>query len=200
MAILIPEVYNVWNCFDEMGLLLGLPRNPGERNREYRERLLDVYSNPANSTYTGLKNGISRELGLPSDSVIILKLSDLMDPSYTGNMLNEDGNAIGTNLEVYAQEVYDHNPIFWGNVVADESYWDGVDAETNGYSFLPHLWDPIASGIYDKWQMPGIGDIDDMWVADPIPVWNIDEGKESWYLPIHTGYFYAAEASGYFGF
>jgi hypothetical protein len=200
MATLTPEKYNVWNSFDEIGLLLGLQRNPGEKNKSYRARLLDVNVNQANATHDGLINGISRELGIASSRVSIDKLSDLMDSSYSGNLLNSDGNAIGTKLEIYAREVYDHNPIFWGNVVADESYWDGVDKETNGYHYLPHIWDPNASGIYDKWQMPGVGDNDDLWVADPIAIWNDSKNKYSWYLPIHTGYFYAAEASGYFGF
>lgn len=200
MSILIPEVFNVWNHFDEMGLILGLPRNRGERNVDYKARLLEVYVNPADSTHTGLKNGISRELGLSVESVEIYRLSDLINPLDPNNILNEDGNAIGTKLEDYAKEVYDHNPIFWGNIIADEGYWDGVDIDSNGYTFLPHIWDPNASGIYDKWQMPGIGDQDDLWIADPISVWNDSKQDYSWYLPIHSGYFYAADASGYFGF
>lgn len=54
----------VWNFFDEFGLLLGVSRLEGERNRTYRERILDVFRRPANATKTGLLNGIARELGL----------------------------------------------------------------------------------------------------------------------------------------
>lgn len=191
-----PEIYNIWNCFDEFGLLLGLPRIPGEKNKEYRARLLSVYQNPANSTYTGLKYGISRELGIGYGDVSINRLSDLMDSTYPNNILNSDGNAIGTPLERYAAEVYEHNPIFWGNLIADESYWDGVDQETNGYSYLPHIWDPSASGVYSKWQRGGIGDNNDLWVKEPIEVWNPDINDYSWYLQIHTGFFYSANPSG----
>jgi hypothetical protein len=193
-----PEPYNIWNSFDEFGLLLGLPRIPAETNAEYKTRLLDVYKNPANSTYQGLMNGISRELGIPIEDMEVVSLSSTLDRTSINSLLNTDGNAIGTKLVGYADDVYDHNPIFWGNVIADESYWDGVDEETNGYSFLPHIWDPMASGVYDKWQTAGVGDQDDLWVDGPVEVWNEAIGANSWYLKIHSGYFYSPYPSGAF--
>ena len=199
LIVSTPEIYNIWNCFDEFGLLLGLPRIPGERNYEYKQRLLDVYINPANATYIGLKNGISRELGLSAADIEIERLSDLMDSTYDGNLFNSEGHALGTKLVDYADDVYDHNPIFFGNIINDESYWDGVDESTNGYSFLPHIWDPKASGIYEKWQVGGIGDNDDLWISDPIAVWNPGISGNSWYLPIHTGFFYSVYPSGVIG-
>jgi hypothetical protein len=193
-----PETYNVWNNFDEFGLLLGLPRIPAENNSEYKARLFDVYKKPANSTYQGLMNGVSRELGIPIEDMEIVSLSSTLDRTSINSLLNADGNAIGTKLIGYANDVYDHNPIFWGNVISDESYWDGVDEQTNGYSFLPHIWDPMASGIYDKWQTAGIGDQDDLWVDGPVEVWNEAIGANSWYLKIHSGYFYSPYPSGAF--
>lgn len=203
LAVLTPEIYNVWNCFDEFGLLLSLPRLGGEKNSDYKTRLLDVYANPANSTYSGLRYGISRELGLEYDDITINKLSDLADPSGASNILNSDGNALGTKLEDYADEVYTHHPVFYGNIISDESYWDGVDEESIGYSYLPHIWDPSASGIYDKWQHGGIGDDDDLRIAGIGKIWNTDVVPDvsgySWRLFIHTGYFYSSFASGIFG-
>jgi hypothetical protein len=198
LIVSTPEVHSIWNYFDEFGLLLGLPRIPGEKNVKYKERLQDVYVNPANSTYSGLMNGISRELGIHRSDIEIINLSSMMDPTSIDSMLNTDGNAIGTKLVGYAEDVYDHNPIFWGNVISDESYWDGVDETTNGYSFLPHIWDPMASGIYDKWQTAGIGDQDDLWVDGPVEVWNEAIGANSWYLKVHSGYFYSPYPSGVF--
>ena len=55
---------NVWNQFDEHGLVVSLSRNKGETNWSYRRRLYDALTNVANSTYRGLVNGITRELGL----------------------------------------------------------------------------------------------------------------------------------------
>jgi hypothetical protein len=61
----LPTVlHHVWNFFDEFGLLLDCQRLYGERNREYKERLLDVFRRPGNSTRKGLQNDLARELGL----------------------------------------------------------------------------------------------------------------------------------------
>ncbi len=60
----IPVSTNVFNEFDNIGWLLGLPRLPNETNADYKHRLLDVNINRANATYLGLLNGISREFGL----------------------------------------------------------------------------------------------------------------------------------------
>ena len=188
--------YNVWNSFDEMGLLLSLQRNPGEKNTPYRSRLKDVYTNPGNSTYTGLINGISRELGVSHSDISINALSDLMNPAYPGNLLNSEGSAIGTVLENYADEVYQANPVFLGTVICDQSYWDGVSQNTNSYTFLPHLWDASASGIYPKWQAGGIGDNSDLWVNGPVEVWVSGNNDYAWYLQMHTGYFYSTNPSG----
>lgn len=59
-----PIAHHVFNQFDEAGLLLSLPRLPGERNTDYKRRLLDVYTRRASATYKGLVYGITRELGL----------------------------------------------------------------------------------------------------------------------------------------
>lgn len=61
----LPEhLHHVWNFFDEFGLLLDTGRLYGERNREYKERLLDVFRHPANSSKQGLEFHMARELGL----------------------------------------------------------------------------------------------------------------------------------------
>jgi len=199
LIVATTEAFNVWNYFDELGLLLGLERNYGENNSDYKDRLSDVYQNPASATYAGLKYGIARELGLTYSDITIEKLDDLANPNYSGNLLNEDNNAINTPLETYVSEVYSRNPIFWGNIIADEGYWDSVDEEGIGYSYLPHIWDPDASGLYEKWQSPGIGDNDDLWVKEQArEVWNPGISGFSWYLDIHSGYFYSSYPSGVF--
>jgi hypothetical protein len=57
-------IHHVWNFFDEFGLLLDTPRLYAERNREYKERLLDVFRHPANATKKGLQHLLARELRL----------------------------------------------------------------------------------------------------------------------------------------
>ena len=55
---------NQWNEFDDHGNMVSLPRLRGEKNWEYKRRIHDVFVNIANSSYRGLINGITRELGL----------------------------------------------------------------------------------------------------------------------------------------
>jgi len=57
-------LHHVWNSFDEFAFLLGLTRYPGERNAEFKERILDVFRYPPNATRLGLYHAIARELGL----------------------------------------------------------------------------------------------------------------------------------------
>jgi hypothetical protein len=59
-----PTQHHIWNELDEFGLLLDLPRLDEEANRSYKQRLFDVFVNRASSTYRGLINGVTRELGL----------------------------------------------------------------------------------------------------------------------------------------
>lgn len=54
----------LWNVFDDHGLVLDTKRLPKESNSEYLERLKDVNINRAGTTFVGLLNGTSRELGL----------------------------------------------------------------------------------------------------------------------------------------
>lgn len=53
----------VRNGLDNLGLLLNLPRLPGEDNASYRARLEDVYAHPGNATYNGLAAALGREFG-----------------------------------------------------------------------------------------------------------------------------------------
>lgn len=55
---------NYRNQFDELGNIIGLERILGEKNYNYKRRILDVFTNISNSSYRGLINGITRELGL----------------------------------------------------------------------------------------------------------------------------------------
>lgn len=79
---LIPEPRNTFNEFDAFGLLLGLERLPVESNASYKKRLLDVNVHKANSTYTGLVNGITRELGLEFFNPVTLTVRSDVDDTY----------------------------------------------------------------------------------------------------------------------
>lgn len=63
-----------FNKFDDFGYAMGLARLPGEKNPAYRERIKDVRVHRASTTYAGLMNGITRELGLTGqDQAILIK-------------------------------------------------------------------------------------------------------------------------------
>jgi hypothetical protein len=78
--IFTPEPQNIVNEFDYMGLLLSLPRLPGERNADYRGRLWDVYVHRAGSHEAGLMNGITRELGLLQYDALTITTSTAAEP------------------------------------------------------------------------------------------------------------------------
>ncbi len=56
--------HQVWNAFDEFGLLLGVNRLYLESNKDFRERIKDVFRYPANSGDLGLTHALGRELGM----------------------------------------------------------------------------------------------------------------------------------------
>lgn len=70
---------SVWGPLDEMGLFLDLKRLPGERNHSYRERLFRVFTRRTDSTYHGLLNGVTYELGLDFDDVMTLTFTGASD-------------------------------------------------------------------------------------------------------------------------
>ena len=105
---------NIFNTFDEHGVLLGLERLRGEKNRDYKQRLMDVGVNRANSTYAGLINGLNRELGLTTYDTIEVLVSGVIAEGavpavfvdHASITLYEDylTDAIDTEIEVYDKE------------------------------------------------------------------------------------------------
>jgi hypothetical protein len=61
---LVGQPYQVWNSLDDFGLLLDEPRRFLEKNKDYIERLLNVFRYPSNTTKTGVANGVGRNLNL----------------------------------------------------------------------------------------------------------------------------------------
>ena len=78
---------SVWGPLDEMGLLLDLQRLPGEDNPDYRHRLFRVFTRPTDSTYQGLLNAITYELGL--DFYDLISIEFVGDPTDVGLTADE---------------------------------------------------------------------------------------------------------------
>lgn len=59
-----PTDYHLWNAMDEFGLLVGVSRQHQEKNRDFKERILDAFRYPSGTHDLGLTYGIARELNL----------------------------------------------------------------------------------------------------------------------------------------
>lgn len=61
--------FNIWNKFDEYGLIRGIPRLPGEENIEYKRRLLELWTRFPNPGLQGSLNGFTREVGTSGEAL-----------------------------------------------------------------------------------------------------------------------------------
>lgn len=122
---LTPERHQVWNEYDRTGLLLGLSRLPGEKNKDYKQRLMDVMVNRANASYRGLINGITRELGLSISETLRIR------PTTSGTMpavVFQD-----TKCYVYDDYGNDSLALTMDRYEYNESYWT-INQVANGIS------------------------------------------------------------------
>lgn len=102
-----PLASEIFNEFDEAGLLLVLKRLPGEKNAAYKRRLFDVFRRRANATYKGLLYGITRELGLELFSpfrIAILRTAGM--PNGRNPVIEFDG----PEVRVWADRLVDSTP------------------------------------------------------------------------------------------
>ena len=149
------ELHHVWNIFDEFGLLLGLSRLRGERNDAYKARLLDVFENPGNATYSGMQNAIARELGIDKSDV---KVSDFHDQAYGGDYINANGTPT-EKLVRYAKELNDQLKFTWDHFNLGEAYWFSIEQDNLGIHYLPHIWDVDLSLFGRDEFQSGVGDV-----------------------------------------
>jgi len=131
-----PVVHAVYNELDRIGLLLGLPRLPEEKNYVYKQRLMDVMVHRADSSYLGLIHGITRELGLSiQDTLKII-------PSVDGN-----GDFLLPNPAVVFLETkaYLYSNYSAGTILSTMDRYE----EDGGYWTLGELSDAInATGYF----------------------------------------------------
>jgi hypothetical protein len=99
-TVITPTPHVIFSAVDEHGLILDLARLEGETNALYKRRLLETVSRRANSTYRGMVNGITRELGF-----------ELFDAMWINPKIDSSGNFItpdpylkfdGVNLLLYS--------------------------------------------------------------------------------------------------
>lgn len=168
------SLHHIWNTFDEFGLILGIERLFGERNESFKERILDVFRKPGNSTRQGLLNAISRELGIEDADV---KINEFANKAFRGSLLNEEDGSPTPKLLNYVERI---NKVFgftWDNMTWGEAYWRSIEETQMGLEYLPHVWDASTSGWLDTDFQSGIGDGDELKVYAPKEESNIRDFK-----------------------
>jgi hypothetical protein len=166
-------LHHVWNAFDEFGLLLGIQRLYGERNESYKDRILDVFKNPGNSTESGLYNALARELNIDKD---LIKVNELHNPAYKDSLLNSDGSPT-QKLISYAQNINKILGFTWDNMSWDEAYWKSIEDASIGLDYLPHVWDAKMDLWSDENIQSGVGDGNDLYVYAPTEQSNVRDFK-----------------------
>lgn len=104
-TVLTPKPRTTWNQFDELGLLVGITRLDSESNVSIRRRIRDSFVHRANSTYQGMINGITRDLGLSLFKAI--SINPKIDSN--SNFLAPDPYIKFDNAYVYLYSDYANN-------------------------------------------------------------------------------------------
>ena len=156
-------VHHVWNCFDEFGLLVGCPRLFGEKNINYKKRILDVFKKPGSANNQGIVNALSRELSIPSEKV---KVDALGDIAFSKTLLNKDGSPTA-ELSRYAEKTNEIMSTTWGKALWDNNYWATMNDNNMGLNYLPHVWDVSVDEWDNKDFQSGIGYKDDLLIDPP---------------------------------
>ena len=146
-------IHHVWNFFDEFGALVGCQRLKGEKNYRYKQRILDVFKNPANSTKTGLANGIARELDLRE----IIEWNDMGK-----DLIIKDRMVIIDSITVNGEPIYEPRVNDQGYLVLEgHEIKEGLKAEVSyirGFSLEP---------LIDKSVNPGLSN--ELYLSDGTP-------------------------------
>lgn len=143
-----PELHHIFNEFDRIGVLLGLSRLTGEDNISYKHRLMDVFVNRANSTYRGLINGITRELGFSLTE--ILKIIPIVDAN--GQPLVTMPAIVFQDTKCYLYNDYENNDILLtiDRFEKDEGAWtigELVSTINNTGKYLATILDTDKTNI-----------------------------------------------------
>lgn len=156
-------LHHVWNLFDEFGLLVGLQRLYKETNLFYKERILDVFRRPGNSSRDGIIAGLERELDLPPNSINIKNLDNVEEDD---SLTYPDGSPT-RKLMKYAKQVNETLKYSWGELNLDEAYWFSISQDDIAIEYLPHIWDIDMSGFEKKDYQSGVGYGDDLLIHKP---------------------------------
>jgi hypothetical protein len=154
----------IWNQYDEIGLIAGVSRVPGETNVAYRERLLS--HEPYNSTKQGLSNFI---------------LNSLLQPA-----VNITERLIFTSLRVPLswskyQTIQDPSDDYYApRIIIGTNTWI-IESSDDDQKDISNVADSIT---WTLWKQPD-GTYDQIWSSSQAPVANI-ELRYQWQDPDST--------------
>ena len=156
-------LHQVWNMFDEFGLLVGLKRHYKETNLFFKERILDVFRNPGATNRTGLQAGIERELGLEPG---IVKIKNFDNIEQDDSLMYTDGQPTRKLME-YAKKVNETLKYSWDEMNLDQAYWFSISQENIAIDYLPHIWDIETDKFKKEDFQSGVGFGEDLYVHKP---------------------------------
>lgn len=92
-----PEKFNTVTSADEIGMLQDIERISGESLLSYKKRILESSTKISNSSYSGLINGINRELGLSQKELIEVNLKKLLKGDLSDTLITHTELVISDN-------------------------------------------------------------------------------------------------------
>lgn len=167
------DLHQIWNWFDEFGVLLDLPRLRSEANLNYKNRILDVFRNRPGAGMEAFKLAIRRELdlwgteGATPDSDYLgatPEVIEIHEFDTHDDFVDPDGMPRPRFREL-VNLLADQFPTTWGYFKWDRALWNAGGLENEGYKALPYRYD--ATPVHDADVQSGVGDNDDLLVLSP---------------------------------
>lgn len=155
------SLHHIWNFFDEFGMLLNTPRLFGEKNIDYKVRILDVFKNKSNATKEGLLNGIARELGIRKIAIWEDVSKDFLikDSMVTVNMIKVNDMIVPTEYIYFTSDNHIVIKNFSTQLMdnAEVTYVSGLEMHTfhnrDDNTFIQQLYnvDDTATDLFKQY-------------------------------------------------
>lgn len=157
------SLHHVWNLFDEFAFLLGLKRLYKESNLFLKERILDVFRKPGNTSRQGIQSGLERAFDLEEGSIQIKNLDNIEED----DTLMYPNGIPTRKLMKYAKQINETLKYSWDELNLDQAYWFSIQQDNIAIEYLPHIWDVDMSDFKKEDFQSGIGYGDDLYVNKP---------------------------------
>ena len=140
---------HIWNVIDEFAMMSGIERQVDETNKQLMKRCFLAFSNPTNSTETGIKHAIENAM----TNYVELKDEDIIIETPDVDNMNYDDEEYSTIYERLAQ----FNQDLFRTKQWDMTTWEHGFMELG---YIPNRWDEPMDISQD-----GVGQMDDLKVV-----------------------------------